>query len=237
LLGGRYSLERPLLSSPGDRRWMAIEAASGRLVVVAVFDPGRLSTLLPARGVKHRHLGTLIDIVKEFDPAAFPSDVKLPAGAGAAVAEHTPGRTLRAVLEGGALHPAKAVAWVLRLAEAVQLMHSAGAVHAAISPRSVIAEPEGRAIAPVLSQLIAPPIGGFCPPERLRGSAETASDDVWALCATLYTALTGKAPFSGSTRDALLKAMLGKPAAPTRAPTCAARARGNRRRKQLRVDA
>jgi hypothetical protein len=210
LLGGRYSLERPLLSSPGDRRWMAIEAATGRLVVVAVCDPGRLSTLEPARSVKHRHLGTLVDIVKELDAAAFPSDQKLPVGGGCAVSEHIPGRTLRAVLERGALHPAKAVAWVLRLAEAVQVLHTAGAVHGTISPRSVIAEPEGRAIAPVLSQLIAPPLAPFCPPERLRGGAESTSDDVWGLCATLYTALTGKPPFAGATRDAVLKAMLGK---------------------------
>ncbi|HEY3495181.1 MAG TPA: hypothetical protein VGK73_10865 [Polyangiaceae bacterium] len=210
LLGGRYSLERPLRSSSGGRRWMAIEAASGRLVVVAVCDTGRLSTLEPARGVKQRHLATLIDIVKEVDKSSFPSDVSLPVGAGAVVAEHVPGRTLRAVLEQGPLHPAKAVAWVLRLAEAVQVLHSAGAVHAAISPRSVIAEPVGRAIAPVLSQAIAPPLAAFCPPERLRGGAESASDDVWALCATLYATLTGKAPFRGTSRDALLRAMLGK---------------------------
>src|SRR5688572_21774220 len=192
LLGGRYSLERPLLSSSGGRRWMAIEAASGRLVVVAVCDAGRLSTLEPALGAKQRHLATLIDIVKDVEKGSFPDEVDLPAGAGAAVAEHVPGRTLRAVLEQGALHPAKAVAWALRLAEAVQVLHSAGAVHAAISPRSVIAEPEGRAIAPVLSQGIAPPLAAFCPPERLRGNAESSADDVWALCATLYTALTGK---------------------------------------------
>ena len=189
---------------------MAIEAASGRLVVVAVCDPGRLSTLEPGRGVKQRHLATLIDVVKEVDKSYFTSEVSLPVGAGAVVAEHVPGRTLRAVLERGALHPAKAVAWVLRLAEAVQVLHSAGAVHGAISPRSVIAEPEGRAIAPVLSQAIAPPVAAFCPPERLRGGVESASDDVWALCATLYCALTGKPPFRAATRDTLLKAMLGK---------------------------
>lgn len=191
---------------------MAIEASSGRLVVVTVADPGRLSTLEPARGVKQRHLATVIDVVKEVAPRTFPDRVKLPVGAGAAVAEHVPGRTLRAVIAEGALHPAKAVAWILRLIDALSALHSAGAVHGAISPRSVIAEPAGRAIAPVLSQLIAPPIGAFCPPERLRGTAESTSDDVWALCATLYAALTGKAPFAAPTREGLLKAMGSRPA-------------------------
>jgi len=210
LLGGRYSLERPLSSSDGGQRWMAIEASSGRLVVVALAEPGRLSTF--GRGVTHRHLVALIEVVKEVSPQAFPASVSMPLGAGYAVAEHLPGRSLRSLLESGPLHPAKAVAWTLRLADAVQALHAAGAVHGAISPRSVIAEPTGRAIVPVLAQLIAPPVGAFCPPERLRGAPETASDDVWGLCATLYTMLTGKLPFAGATRDAILRSMTGKPA-------------------------
>jgi serine/threonine protein kinase len=208
LLGGRFSLERPLRSSEGGQRWMAIEATTGRLVVVALAEPGRLSTF--GRGVTHRHLVTLIDVVKEVEAHAFPPDVKLPLGAGYGVAEHLPGRSLKSLLDAGPLHPAKAVAWVLRLADAVQALHVAGAVHGAISPRSIIAAPEGRAIAPVLSQLISPPVGAFCPPERLRGGPESFTDDVWGLCATLYTMLTGKHPFAGNNRDALLKAMGGK---------------------------
>lgn len=210
MLGGRYSLERPLSSSEGSQRWMAIEASSGRLVVVALAEPGRLSTF--GRGVTHRHLVSVIDVAKEISPHAFPAEVSMPLGAGYAVAEHMPGRSLRSLLESGALHPAKAVAWTLRLADAVQALHAAGAVHGAISPRSVVAEPTGRAIVPVLSQLIAPPVGAFCPPERLRGAPESASDDVWGLCATLYTMLTGKLPFAGTTRDELLRSMGGKPA-------------------------
>jgi hypothetical protein len=188
---------------------MAIEASSGRLVVVALAEPGRLSTF--GKGVTHRHLVTVTEVMKEVDPAAFPADVKLPIGAGFAVADHRPGQSLRQTLESGPLHPAKAVAWALRLADAIHALHAVGAVHGALSPRSVIAVPEGRGIAPVLSQLIAPPVAAFCPPERLRGSPESASDDVWALCATLYAMLTGKSPFPGTTWDAVLKATAGRP--------------------------
>ncbi|HEX6767544.1 MAG TPA: hypothetical protein VF103_18725 [Polyangiaceae bacterium] len=209
-LGGRYSLERPLLSSR-DQQWMAIEIASGKLVVLSILEPGRLSTLLPARGVTHRHLTTIVDVMRDIAPGAFPDRVKLPAGAGVCVAEHVPGRSLRSALDGGALQPAKAVAWTLRLADAVQVLHAAGAVHGAISPRSVLATPEGRAIAPVLTQLIAPPIGPFCPPERLRGGPESQTDDVWALYGVLYAALTGKAPFWAPTREALVRAMNSRP--------------------------
>src|SRR4051812_25783640 len=159
LLGGRYSLERSLLSSADRQRWMAIEATTGRLVVVALAEPGRLSTF--GKGVTHRHLVAIKEVTKEVDPNSFPPEVKLPLGAGFAVAEHQPGRSLRQMLEGGPLHPAKAVAWALRLADALHALHTAGAVHGAVSPRSVIATPEGRAIAPVLSQLIAPPVAAY----------------------------------------------------------------------------
>jgi hypothetical protein len=190
---------------------MAIEASSGRLVVVAICESARLGSLAPARGLTHRHLLTVIDIVKEIPAGTFPERVALPAGAVAVVAEHVPGITLQKSLEDGPIHAAKAVAWVLRLADAVQALHAVGAVHGAISPRSVLAGAEGRPIAPVLSQLMVPPIGAFCPPERLRGAPEAPTDDVWALYATLYAALTGKPPFSGSTREMLSRAMASRP--------------------------
>jgi hypothetical protein len=171
-----------------------------------------LATLESAKGVKHRHLASIVEVVRDVDPAALPEGVVIPTAGGVAVAEYLPGTTLRNQVEAGAVNAAKAVAWTLRLAESVQALHQAGGVHGAISLRSIVAEPEGRKIAPVLSQLLAQPVGAFCPPERLRGSVETSADDVWALHAVLFAMLTREAPFKGGARDALLKAMLaGKP--------------------------
>ncbi|HEY4104070.1 MAG TPA: hypothetical protein VGM44_09270 [Polyangiaceae bacterium] len=210
-IAGRYTFAGLLKNTQRTERWIATDEG-GRRVVVAVADAGRLTTLDSARGVKHRHLAGLIEVVRDIDAASVPSGKALPPGYGVAVAEFVPGRTLHSELAKAGMNPSKAVAWILRLADAVQALHSAGAVHAALSPRSVVAVPEGRAIAPVLSQLVAPPVGPYCPPERLKGSAETAPDDVWALHATLYTALTRQAPYRAPTRDALLKQMLsGKP--------------------------
>ena len=211
-IAGRYAFAGQLKNSQPLERWVATDGESGRRFVVAVADAGRLTTLDSARGVKHRHLTGVVEVVRDVDAASLPSGKALPPGYGVAIAEFVPGKTLHSELAKGGMNPSKAVAWVLRLAEAVQALHTAGAVHAALSPRSVIAVPEGRVIAPVLSQLVAPGIGPFCPPERLKGSAETAPDDVWALHATLYAALTRQAPYRAATRDALLKQMLsGKP--------------------------
>jgi hypothetical protein len=212
LVAGRYAFAGSLKNSQAVERWIGVENDTGRRVVLLAADAGRLTMLDSARGVKHRHLTGVIDVVREVDASSLPSGRALPPGFGVAVAEFVPGKTLHSELLQGGMNPSKAVAWILRLADAVQALHAAGAVHGALSPRSVIAVPEGRAIAPVLSQLVAPGIGAFCPPERLKGSAETSPDDVWALHATLYAALTRQAPFNAPSRDALLKQMLsGRP--------------------------
>jgi serine/threonine protein kinase len=211
-VAARYAFAGALKNSQALERWVGVEQDSGRRVVLAVADAGRLTTLDSARGVKHRHLTSVLEIARDVDPGSLPGGQPLRAGFGVAIAEFVPGTTLHDELSRSGMNPAKAVAWMLRVADAMQALHSAGAVHGALSPRSVIAVPEGRAIAPVLSQLVAPAIGAYCPPERLKGSAETAPDDVWALHATLYAALTRQAPYNAPTRDALLKQMLsGRP--------------------------
>ncbi len=207
LLAGRFTYAGALKNSQALERWVGVDSDTGRRVVLAVADSGRLSVLDTARGVKHRHLASVLVVARELDGFILPGGKALPPGFGVAIAEFVPGTTLHSELLKGPMSPAKAVAWVLRLADAVQALHAAGAVHGALSPRSVIAVPSGRAIAPVLSQLVALPIGPFCPPERLKGAVEVPADDVWALHAALYAALTRQTPFSAPTSDALLKQM------------------------------
>lgn len=209
-LAGRFAFAGLLRTSQGPRRWLTTEG--GRRFVAVATEAGRLATLESTKGVKHRHLASIVEVVRDVDPQSLPEGVVIPTAGGVAVAEYLPGTTLRNQVEAGAVNAAKAVAWTLRLAESVQALHQAGGVHGAISLRSIVAEPEGRKIAPVLSQLLAQPVGAFCPPERLRGSVETSADDVWALHAVLFAMLTREAPFKGGARDALLKSMLaGKP--------------------------
>jgi hypothetical protein len=211
-LAGRFAFAGLLHTSQGPRRWLATESDTGRRFIAVAMEAGRLATLESAKGVKNRHLASVIEVVRDVDPQSIPEGVVIPTAGGVAVAEYIPGTTLRGQLEAGALNASKAVAWTLRLAESVQALQQAGGVHGAISLRSVVAEPEGRKIAPVLSQLLAQPVGAFCPPERLRGSVETSADDVWALHAVLFAMLTSEAPFKGGARDVLLKAMLsGRP--------------------------
>jgi serine/threonine protein kinase len=211
-LAGRFAFAGFLRTTQGPRRWLATETDTGRRMVAVATEAGRLATLEAAKGVKHRHLASIVEVARDVTPAALPDGVVIPTAGGVAVAEYLPGTSLKAQLEAAPLNAAKAVAWTVRLAESVQALHQAGGVHGAISLRSVVAEPEGRKIAPVLSQLLVQPVGAFCSPERLRGSVETSADDVWALHAVLFAMLTRELPFKGGARDALLKAMLaGRP--------------------------
>lgn len=204
LLAERYSVDAVLKAEAGAYRWLGTEVKTGRRVLLSWVSKARAEELAAARGVHQPHLAELTDLVSDLDGSKLPGGGELQAGGIVAVAEYVPGRTLQQLLK-ERVSPVKAVAWILRLIEAVRELHARGGVHGAISPFTVVAEPEGRAIAPVLTQLSAPALGAYCSPERLKGDVASVADDVWALHATLYALLAGKVPFDASERDALLK--------------------------------
>ena len=127
-IAARYTFAGLLKNSQNVQRWVGVEHDSGRRVVLAVADAGRLTTLDSARGVKHRHLTSLLEVVRDVDASSLPSGKPLPPGFGVAVAEFVPGTTLHSELSLGGMNPSKAVAWIMRLADAVQALHSATVV-------------------------------------------------------------------------------------------------------------
>lgn len=169
-----------------------------------------LGPFTAAQGTRHLHLAAIVDVIAKAEPDEVPGGLLSQHPDTAIVAaELVAGRTLRGQLKTGRMPPFKAVAWALRLVEALRVVHQKGGIHGAISPRSIVVEPAGRAIAPVLAQLVAPPIAGFCSPERLEGGGPTPEDDVWALHAVLYSAMTGVAPHDGDARALLASARSG----------------------------
>lgn len=203
-LGGRYHFQAPFRYQDDTPRWLARDERTGEDVVVALVESSRVSKLECIKGFTHPHLAALVDVVHKFEPAALPPGATRTDGA-LLVAEYVAGRTLRHQVAEGPVAPARAVAWWLRLAHAVSEIHSRGGVLGGISPFSITTKAYGRAIPPVLTQLVAPVVGAALSPERLKGNAPDASDDVWALYVSLYWALTGVAPFPGNARDELLK--------------------------------
>lgn len=214
LLAQRYELQRPVPSTRGDRGWTAVDVTTGTVVRVAVVDAreaGRLEKLLGARQL---HLTGVIQLITEFDRGELPAGTRVDTSSMLAIVEHVTGATLhRQLAAQGPILPFKAVAWCLRLLDALEVLHRRGVAHGGISPRSVIVEPRGRVVPPVLSIGHVAPLAAYCSPERVRGGAPSVADDLWALHATLYSMLTARAPFpTGEPPSALLAALSrGKP--------------------------
>ncbi|MFE6287542.1 serine/threonine-protein kinase [Streptomyces sp. NPDC057877] len=112
-----------------------------------------------------------------------------------------------AVKEGGRLAPAEAARiglWVLR---ALRAAHTAGVLHRDIKPGNVLLARDGRVL---LTDFGIAQIEGdntitrtgevvgsvdYLAPERVRGHDPGPASDLWALGATLYTAVEGRSPF------------------------------------------
>lgn len=208
-LAGRYRFLRGLQAGAKSVCWLATDQRTGHPVIVASLGAARVAGLEGVVGVRHRHLAPILDVVHGPRQDELPSTGAPLYVTALAVAQFVSGRSMHEQLRPGPVAPAQAVAWLLRLVDAVESMHAIGGLHGAISPRSIVLEPESPDFeGPVLTQLLAAPSGPYCSPERLRGRGPGTADDVWALHATLYAALTGATPFGGTTREELVNSMV-----------------------------
>ncbi len=207
LLASRYEIVN---SVPGDQAsscYFGIDTTAGRSVVVRLAAPPRSRWLAAARGAAHRYLASVIDVIDSPDPLAFPLTASLAAGTQAIVAEALRGPSLHEHIKREPLGLDRSVAWTLRIAEAIRSLHSRGAAHGALSPHSILSEARGRAISPVVTQLLLPQLGTFASPERLSGEGPSPNDDLWALGVLLYFLVTGSLPYQGDSPSALIKSI------------------------------
>jgi serine/threonine-protein kinase len=143
------------------------------------------------------------------------------------VFEFAEGHTLKDVVaERGPLGPARTLALASDLCAAVGYAHSAGVVHRDLKPENVMLDDQGgakvmdfglarapRAASSTTTVWGSPP---YMAPEAEDGEA-SASSDLYGLGATVYFALVGKPPYSGTPKALSLAKARGGFAAPSKA--------------------
>ncbi|MGW7818885.1 serine/threonine-protein kinase [Streptomyces puniciscabiei] len=209
LIAGRYRLADSIGSGGMGRVWRAHDEVLHRTVAVKeltaalyVSDGDRAVLLARTRAearaaarINHSAVVTVHDVL-EHDGRPW------------IVMELVEGNSLAdAVKERGRVEPTEAARiglWVLR---ALRAAHSAGVLHRDVKPGNVLLGRDGRVL---LTDFGIAQIEGdstitrtgevvgsvdYLAPERVRGHDPGPASDLWALGATLYTAVEGRSPF------------------------------------------
>lgn len=202
---GRYRFQQLLPGAAKNAIWIARDEQTGQRVVVGSMPIPRARGLVNLVGFEQPHVARVLHILDDAPSDQLPRGITLGNHA-LLVVEHISGRSLAQRIETASVPLARAVTWLMRAARALREVHARGAVLGAISPRSVIVVRDG--VIPAFSHLPASPSGAFCSPARVQGGGPSPEDDVWALHAVLYVALTRSQPFRGASRNELADAIL-----------------------------
>jgi uncharacterized protein with WD repeat len=130
------------------------------------------------------------------------------------VMEYLRGKSLAKLVEerGGALGEQEAVGYILKVCEALDVVHKAGYLHRDIKPENIIVCGDGRVVlidfgaarafmAGKTGRMTVILTPGFAPLEQYAEQAKRgAYTDIYALGATLYYLLTGQVPVSAADR-------------------------------------
>ncbi|PSM44182.1 serine/threonine protein kinase [Streptomyces dioscori] len=232
LLAGRYRLADSIGSGGMGRVWRARDEVLHRSVAIkeltaALYVSESEQAVLLARTraearaaarINHSAVVTVHDVL-EHDGRPW------------IVMELVEGGSLAdAVKDAGRIEPREAARvglWVLR---ALRAAHSAGVLHRDVKPGNVLISHDRRVlltdfgIAQVEGDTTITRTGeivgsvDYLAPERIRGQDPGPSADLWALGATLYTAVEGRSPFRRTTPLTTMQAVVGEePDAPENA--------------------
>src|SRR3954469_24624657 len=136
-----------------------------------------------------------------------------------------PGEDLAAGLRrGGALAPARALALLGQVADALDTAHAAGLVHRDVKPGNILVDGERAFLTdfgltkPTQADMTAMTATGvflgtpdYAAPEQISGSRLDGRADVYALGGVLYECLTGSRPFPRNAQVAVIYAQLHEP--------------------------
>ena len=218
LLGAGGMGEVYLARDPRLDRTVAIKILPAELAG----DPERMQRFereaRAASALNHPNVATIYD-VGESDGLHF------------IVMEHVEGETVAARVAGRSLSPAAVVDIAVQAADALDVAHAKGITHRDIKPANLMVTSRGRlkvldfGVAKVRlrdestrsGEWILEPgtaigrvigSGPYMSPEQITGGGVDPRSDVFSLGVVIYQMATGHLPFSGTTREALMDAIL-----------------------------
>jgi eukaryotic-like serine/threonine-protein kinase len=159
------------------------------------------------------------------------------------VTELLEGRTLRAVIDGGAVPLPRALDYAVQIAEGLAAAHARGIVHRDLKPENLFVTTDGRvkildfglaktlhipdAAAPTLTGVglvtgahVVLGTPGYMAPEQVRGEPADHRADIFAFGCVLYELLGGRRAFGGATTLEVLSAILQDTPAPLASIDC-----------------
>ena len=204
VIAGRYRVERAIGRGGMGTVWLCTDEVLGRQVAVKQVGllPGESAPDV-ARALREARSSAALNhpnVVSVFDA------VEDEQGRSWLVMEHVDGSTLSQLVEReGRLEPRRVAAIGAQVAGGLAAAHARGTVHRDVKPSNVlidgdtakisdfgIARTEGDAQLTRTGLLIGTPL--YFSPELARGDAPAPASDVWALGATLYSAVEGRPP-------------------------------------------
>lgn len=194
-----YDVDSLLTANAAGELWLARAQATGEIVALK-----RLRLREPDGADRLRRLVTLLKMIGHPHLQVVRDHILLDDRQAVVVLEHAESGNLEQLLSGrGELDPGEVVTTIGPSAEALATAHERGIVHGDLTASSILYTQEGKPIVGDVGLL------ALVDGADLLGasSAEpTPADDVWALAAIAYTALTGEAPTAGRPHRPLAEA-------------------------------
>lgn len=231
VLAGRYRLAESIGSGGMGQVWRAHDELLNRTVAVkeltaALYVTAADRAVLHARTQKEARAAARIS-----HPAVVTvHDVLDHGGRPWIVMQYVDGPSLADAVAAGPIVVREAARIALQVLDALRAAHAAGVLHRDVKPGNVLLARDGRVL---LTDFGIAAIEGdsaitrtgeivgsidYLAPERVRGNDPGPASDLWALGATLHTAVEGKSPFRRTSAVATMQAVVtDDPPTPERA--------------------